>query len=58
MSTIRSLMFVVRPERGASATEYAMIVALMAIAVGVAAAYFGDALQAYVEEITAEVTTW
>lgn len=35
-----------------------MIIALMAVVVGIAAAYFGDALQAYVSDITAEIETW
>lgn len=55
---LRVLAHRVRSERGASATEYAMIAAMVAVGAGIAAALFGEILLSYVHEISDAVTDW
>lgn len=45
-------------DRGATATEYALLVAFIAIAIVVAVTAFGKALATFFNRLTAKVGTW
>ena len=45
-------------ERGATATEYALLVALIAIIISVGVGLFGTNLNAFFNKIAAQVATW
>lgn len=55
MSFLHMFARVARPECGASSTEYALIVVLVAVGAGVAAAVFGEVLLDFLNEITGAV---
>lgn len=43
-------------ERGATATEYALVVAFIALVVAVSIGFFGDSLAAYIQQIASAVS--
>lgn len=47
-----------KDERGATATEYGLLVALIALAIVISVQFFGEALAAFFDAITAEVESW
>ena len=53
-----AIMLKQRDERGATATEYALLVALIAIVIVVAVTAFGDNLNAFFQRIADTVATW
>ncbi len=53
-----AIMLKHREERGATATEYALLVALIAIVLVVGVGAFGDALNAFFNRIAGTVGGW
>jgi pilus assembly protein Flp/PilA len=60
---IMAIMFLGKPEdkdneRGATATEYGLLVGLIALVLVIAVGAFGTALSDFFDRIAAEVATW
>ncbi|MFZ2503740.1 MAG: Flp family type IVb pilin [Nocardioides sp.] len=53
-----AIMLKNREERGATATEYALLVALIAFAIIIGVGLFGENLNTFFEEIAATVGGW
>jgi pilus assembly protein Flp/PilA len=47
-----------RGDRGATATEYALLVGLIAVAIVATVGLFGDALDGFFDSIVTEVDSW
>ena len=49
---------VARRDRGATATEYALLVGFIALVIAVAVQFFGDSLSTFYHNIASSMSTW